>query len=184
MIMKASKKKIKIIVEMTDTGFSAFAEDYPVFTTGRTVSELTDNALEAANLYFEEEGIALNHDNLKFEIDFKQFFQHYKVINAKFLAEKIGMNPTLLSQYVQGLPCFVVFRGRALCVCLPTEDCVRKIDKQSVTAGDTQVYAKGMVFSALPSLTLICNQESIHLTFATPSGNCANTRKSKEKEFE
>jgi hypothetical protein len=24
------------------------------------------------------------------------------IINAKFLAEKIGMNPTLLSQYVQG----------------------------------------------------------------------------------
>lgn len=100
--MKASKKKIKIIVERTDTGFSAFADEYPVFTTGRTVPELTDNALEAANLYFEEEGIALSHKNLKFEIDFKHFFQHYKVINAKFLAEKIGMNPTLLSQYVQG----------------------------------------------------------------------------------
>ena len=102
MSMKASKKKIKIIVERTNTGFSAFAEDYPVYTTGRTVPELTDNALEAANLYFEEEGILLKHENLKFEIDFKQFFQHYKVLNAKFLAEKIGMNPTLLSQYVQG----------------------------------------------------------------------------------
>ncbi len=102
MSKKASEKKIKIIVERTNTGFSAFAEDYPVFTTGRTVPELTDNALEAANLYFEEEGTLLNHDNLKFEIDFKQFFQHYKVINAKFLAEKIGMNPSLLSQYVQG----------------------------------------------------------------------------------
>ena len=95
--MKASTKKIKIIVERTETGFSAFAEDYPVFTTGRTVPELTDNVLEAANLYFEQEGIALNHNNLKFEIDFKQFFQHYKVINAKFLAEKIGMNPILLA---------------------------------------------------------------------------------------
>jgi hypothetical protein len=37
-----------------------------------------------------------------FEIDFAQFFQYYKVLNPKFLAEKIGMNPTLLSQYVQG----------------------------------------------------------------------------------
>jgi len=100
--IRASKKKIKIIVERTNTGFSAYAEDYPVFTTGRTVPELTENALEAANLYFEEEGITPNHNNLKFEIDFEQFFQHYKVINAKFLAEKIGMNPSLLSQYVQG----------------------------------------------------------------------------------
>ena len=39
---------------------------------------------------------------MKFEIDFKQFFQYYKVLNSKFLADKIGMNPTLLSQYVQG----------------------------------------------------------------------------------
>jgi DNA-binding transcriptional regulator YdaS (Cro superfamily) len=61
-----------------------------------------DNALEAANLYFEEENFQIAQENLKFEIDFKQFFLYYKVINAKFLANKIGMNPTLLSQYVQG----------------------------------------------------------------------------------
>jgi len=100
--MKTLKKKIKMIVEKTDTGFSAFSEDYPIFTTGKTISELMDNALEATNLHFEEDNIKLNHDNLKFEIDFQQFFQYYKVINAKFLADKIGMNPTLLSQYVQG----------------------------------------------------------------------------------
>jgi hypothetical protein len=63
---------------------------------------LIDNAYEAANLYFEEDDIKLTHDKFKFEIDFKQFFQYYKVLNSKFLADKIGMNPTLLSQYVQG----------------------------------------------------------------------------------
>jgi DNA-binding transcriptional regulator YdaS (Cro superfamily) len=52
-------------------------------------------------LYFEEK-YEITRDNLKFEIDFAQFFQYYKVLNSKFLAEKIGMNPTLLSQYVQG----------------------------------------------------------------------------------
>jgi len=30
------------------------------------------------------------------------FFKYYNVLNAKFLAHKIGMNPTLLSQYVNG----------------------------------------------------------------------------------
>ena len=100
--MKTTKKKIKLIVEKTDTGFSAFSNDYPIFTTGKTIPELIDNALEATNLYFEEEKIKIAHENLKFEIDFKQFFQYYKVLNSKFLAEKIGMNPTLLSQYVQG----------------------------------------------------------------------------------
>lgn len=91
-----------MIVEKTDTGFSAFSKDYPIYTTGRTIPELIDNALEAANLLFEEDDTRIEQENLKFEIDFKQFFQYYKVINAKFLANKIGMNPTLLSQYVQG----------------------------------------------------------------------------------
>jgi len=100
--MKTTDRKIKMIVEKTDTGFSAFAEDIPVYTTGRTVPELIDNAVEAASLCFEEEKIKINPDNIKFEIDFKQFFQYYKVLNAKFLADRIGMNPTLLSQYVQG----------------------------------------------------------------------------------
>ncbi|MFA5418891.1 MAG: hypothetical protein WC341_10585 [Bacteroidales bacterium] len=95
------KKKIKIIVEKTETGFSAYSEEYPIFTTGRTVPELIENALEATQLYFENKYLILN-ENLKFEIDFEQFFQYFKVLNSKFLAEKIGMNPTLLSQYVQG----------------------------------------------------------------------------------
>ncbi len=102
MEMKTTNKKIKMIVEKTDTGFSAFSEDYPIYTTGRTIPELIDNALEATNLCLEEENIQVTQENLKFEIDFKQFFQYYKVINAKFLANKIGMNPTLLSQYVKG----------------------------------------------------------------------------------
>lgn len=97
-----TKKKIKLKVEKTSTGFSAFSDNYPVFTTGRTIPELFDNAFEAANLFFEKDNIELTHENVKFEIDFKQFFQYYKVLNSKFLADKIGMNPTLLSQYVQG----------------------------------------------------------------------------------
>jgi predicted RNase H-like HicB family nuclease len=100
--MKANKKNISMIVEKTDTGFSAYCLEYSVYTTGKSITELIDNAYEAANLYFEDEGIKLTHENLKFEIDFKQFFQYYRVLNSKFLADKIGMNPTLLSQYVQG----------------------------------------------------------------------------------
>jgi DNA-binding transcriptional regulator YdaS (Cro superfamily) len=40
--------------------------------------------------------------NINFEIDLKQFFKYYRVINARFLAKRVGINPTLLSQYVQG----------------------------------------------------------------------------------
>ncbi|GIL22718.1 MAG: hypothetical protein BroJett042_12310 [Bacteroidota bacterium] len=58
--------------------------------------------VEALNLYFEDDGQKVNSKNIHFEIDLCQFFQHYRVLNAKFLAERIGMNATLLSQYVQG----------------------------------------------------------------------------------
>lgn len=98
----AKKKKIVMTVEKTDTGFSAFSEDYPIYTTGKSVAELMNNAYEASELYFEEESAKFEQTDLKFEIDFSQFFKFYKVINSKFLAEKIGMNATLLSQYVQG----------------------------------------------------------------------------------
>jgi predicted RNase H-like HicB family nuclease len=96
----AAKKKIIVIVEKTGTGFSVYAENYPVFTTGETMNELIDNTCEAFSLYFEN--TKFDPARLSFEIDFKQFFQYYKVINSKALAEKIGMNPTLLSQYVRG----------------------------------------------------------------------------------
>ncbi|MFA4853098.1 MAG: helix-turn-helix transcriptional regulator [Bacteroidales bacterium] len=100
--MKTTKKKIDMIIEKTRTGFSAYANDYPIFTTGKTIADLINQTYEAVTFYFEEQNIKVTHDNINFEVDFKQFFQYYKVINAKFLAKKIGMNPTLLSQYVQG----------------------------------------------------------------------------------
>jgi len=100
--MNRSKKRIKIIIEKTETGFSAFTEDYPIFTTGKTITELQNNALEATQFYFEGQEEKITMEKLKFEFDFQQFFQYYNVINAKILAQKIGMNATLLSQYVSG----------------------------------------------------------------------------------
>ena len=100
--MKTLKGKIKVIIEKTDTGFSAYTEDYPIFTTSNNISELLGNTLEATNLFFEEQNLKVTQENINFVLDFKQFFQYYKVLNSKFLAHKIGMNETLLSQYVQG----------------------------------------------------------------------------------
>ncbi len=73
LVMKTLRKKITMIVEKTDTGFSAFSEEYPIYTTGKTITELMNNALEAANLNFEEKNLTITQENLKFEVDFKQF---------------------------------------------------------------------------------------------------------------
>ena len=100
--MKILRKKIRLVVEKTDTGFSALSEEYPVFTTGQSFTELLLHAVEAMNLYLFDRGSQINAENIEFEIDLKQFFQYYRVINSKYLAKRIGMNESLLSQYVKG----------------------------------------------------------------------------------
>ena len=94
--------KFKFIIERTRTGYSSYEGKHPIFTTGETILELQMNALEATNLYLEDQGKGVTRSNLDFEIDFKQFFEFYKVINSKHLAQRIGMNESLLSQYVTG----------------------------------------------------------------------------------
>ncbi|MBX9783693.1 MAG: hypothetical protein K2X48_10415 [Chitinophagaceae bacterium] len=95
-------KKIEIIIERTKTGYSAYALRYPVFTTGKNSEELKRNIAEALNLYFHKSGKTIMVSDLKIVLDIPQFFSFYKIINAKALAEKIGMNQSLLSQYISG----------------------------------------------------------------------------------
>src|SRR5438128_10201297 len=95
--------KIEMIVEKTKTGYSAFANKFPVYTTGGTLEELKANMLEAINLFFEEKGKTISEDDLKITLDLPQFFEFYKVINAKALSEKIGINQSLLAQYIKGV---------------------------------------------------------------------------------
>ena len=100
--MKKLNRKVNVIVEKTNTGYSAFAEDLQVYTTGENIPSLYFNLEEALNFYYEDENIYITKENIKLKLDLQQFFQYYKVLNANFLAERIGMNPTLLSQYVRG----------------------------------------------------------------------------------
>ena len=60
------QKQLLFTIERTDTGFSAYADEYPIFTTGKSLSELERNAYEACKLYFEEEGLVDTID-IKFE---------------------------------------------------------------------------------------------------------------------
>lgn len=64
------KKQITLIVEKTNTGFSAYSENYPIFTTGKSIQELMNNAYDATRFYFEEENIKVESNNIKFKIDF------------------------------------------------------------------------------------------------------------------
>ena len=95
--------KITIIIEKTKTGFSAYAEKYPVYTVGKSLEELKSNILDAVNLLLEKSGKSITEDDLKIVLDLPQFFEFYKVINAKALSERIGMNQSLLAQYIKGI---------------------------------------------------------------------------------
>ena len=100
--MKKLKKKIEITVEKTKTGYSAYADKLGVYSTALDIPTLYSDLVEALNLYYEDSDYIVSVDNLKLNLDLQQFFQFYKVLNANYLAQRIGMNPTLLSQYVRG----------------------------------------------------------------------------------
>jgi len=96
-------RKIEMIVERTNTGYCAYAGKYPVYTVGQDFPELKANMLEALNLYFEEEKKTITDNDIKVSLDLPQFFEFYKVINAKALSQRIGMNQSLLAQYIKGI---------------------------------------------------------------------------------
>ena len=94
--------KVDITIERTKTGYSAYADKYAVYTVGKSLNELKLKMIEALNLYFESKGEVLEEKDLRIHLDLPQFFEFYKVINAKALSERIGMNQSLLAQYING----------------------------------------------------------------------------------
>jgi hypothetical protein len=98
------KTKINITVVKEDIGYSAntTVENNFIATDGNTFDELKSNILEAVNLAFEVKGFIYRIDEIKFSYDLESFFDFYKVINAKALSERIGMNQSLLAQYIKG----------------------------------------------------------------------------------
>ena len=101
--MRKPKIKVKIIKE--DTGYSAYSQlgENLIATQGETFEELKKMILEAVNLTFEDQSFIYTEDEIQFEFELESFFDFYKVINAKALSERIGMNQSLLSQYIKGI---------------------------------------------------------------------------------
>lgn len=58
--------KVDIIVEKTNTGYSAYADKYLVYTVGNSMEEINSNMLEALNLFFEVKSKTINKENLQF----------------------------------------------------------------------------------------------------------------------
>lgn len=98
------KPKIIMTIIKEDIGFSAHTSigDYFIGTQGDTFEELKEMIIDAVNLTFEEDGFTYTIEEIQFKLDIESFFQFYKVINAKALSARIGMNQSLLAQYIKG----------------------------------------------------------------------------------
>ena len=99
------RRKIEVVVIKEDTGYSATTTIGKSFiaTDADTFELLKSNMLEAINFTFEEDGIEYSETDLVYKYDLESFFHFYRVINAKALSERIGMNQSLLAQYIKGI---------------------------------------------------------------------------------
>jgi hypothetical protein len=101
--MKKPKIKITVIKEYTGYSANTLASGNFISTEAENFEELKTNIIEAVNLAFEDKGFVFNIDEIRLEYDLESFFDFYKVINAKALSERIGMNQSLLAQYIKGI---------------------------------------------------------------------------------
>lgn len=96
-------RKIVFIVEKTATGYSAYAEDYNVFTTGDNMKQLKKNMLDAINTWLEHKAKPLaNASQIEVKLDIPQLFKFFPEISAKGLSKRANMNDKLISQYATG----------------------------------------------------------------------------------
>jgi len=100
--MKAMKVNVLVVKEKQGYSATAMVKKRFIATEGETFEELKSGILEALNLSFEDQDFTLTLDHIGFEFDLESFFDFYRVINVKALSERIGMNQSLLAQYIRG----------------------------------------------------------------------------------
>ncbi len=99
------KRKANVMVIKEGIGYSATLtiDNQFIATEAETFEKLNAGILDALNFTFEEFDVEYSLDDLRFKFDLESFFDFYKVINAKALSERIGMNQSLLAQYIKGI---------------------------------------------------------------------------------
>ncbi|MCL1690421.1 type II toxin-antitoxin system HicB family antitoxin [Elizabethkingia anophelis] len=99
-----SRMEIKLVLEKSGTGYSAYSNDLPgAVTTGDSFEEVKENFNEVVELYvesLEEEGEhtkanELRNSNISYYLDLEAFFDYYAIFNKSELAKYIGINPSL-----------------------------------------------------------------------------------------
>lgn len=104
---------VNVVVEKTNTGYSAYMPDVPGFVSvGDTFNELRNNIQEAITLYLETsqefgdtipEVLSAEYQ-LSFRFEIQTLMEWLsKVMSQKGLSDIAGMNESLVSQYANGI---------------------------------------------------------------------------------
>lgn len=100
-------KKPRIVMTVTKEakGFSAHVALPGIFlgTQAEDLSQLKKQVLDAVNLAFQKKRLTYTKDEIVLKPDIQSFFTSYRIVNAKALSERIGMNQSLLAQYIKGI---------------------------------------------------------------------------------
>ncbi len=127
-------EKVKVIVEKSSYGFSAYMDsgdeklDYGIFGEGKTAQEaITDfkDAYEDMREYYESEGKPFTEAEFDFYFDAASFIQYYAYAFSLAGLERItGINQKQLGHYVSG------FRKPSPKTVKKIEDGIRKFTKE------------------------------------------------------
>jgi predicted RNase H-like HicB family nuclease len=109
--MKKVNQVLTVVVEITDTGFSAYAKELSgVYSAAETLSELKENIIEVLGYQVEylndkdNASVKAKDFEINYVVDLEQFFDYFSVINKTAFAEKYAkINPSLFRQYTKGL---------------------------------------------------------------------------------
>lgn len=96
--------KYKLIVEKNKDGYWSQVEELPgVFSSGNSIPNLIENSKEAIELYLENSEEKVKRIQFELVMDIQEFFKINDFINITSLANRIGMNSSLLRQYSKGI---------------------------------------------------------------------------------
>jgi predicted RNase H-like HicB family nuclease len=97
-------KKYKLIIEKNKDGFWGQLDKQPnIFSQGQSIEELKNNMRDALELYFETINKPIPKYEFELVMDIQEFFQINNYINISTLANRMGMNASLLRQYAKGI---------------------------------------------------------------------------------
>lgn len=92
---------VKFLVEKTGTGYSAYAEEFSILATGKTLKQVYAEAEAGLAEQCEYLGESPAAYELEFTYDLPALFEAYR-LNVEAISDFLGMNSTLISQYING----------------------------------------------------------------------------------